>query len=138
MTTCSIRSRRRKVKEVLEPNKAAGGVLTAKQAPAGPAPPRRPVSAPGSCAAILSQTNFEWENRPMLLHSWLQRPRSTLAPRQGQRHHPRRGCLRAATRWLNVEVLEDRALPSLNYAGSFPVGNLPQAVVTADFNNDGH
>src|SRR5262249_30354124 len=29
--------------------KAAGGVLTAKQAPAGPAPPRRPVCAPGRC-----------------------------------------------------------------------------------------
>jgi Calx-beta domain-containing protein/VCBS repeat protein len=74
----------------------------------------------------------------MLLSSWLRRLRSTLAPGESQRHHPRRGCLRAATRRLNVEVLEDRALPSLNYAGSFPVGNLPQAVVTADFNNDGH
>jgi hypothetical protein len=74
----------------------------------------------------------------MLLHSWLRRLRSTLAPRQGQRHHARQGCVRAATRGLNVEVLEDRALPSLIYTNSFPVGNLPQAVVTADFNTDGH
>jgi hypothetical protein len=31
-------------------NKAAGGALTAKQAPAGPAPPRRSACAPGAIA----------------------------------------------------------------------------------------
>src|SRR5262245_13169493 len=81
---------------------------------------------------------LEMGDPTVLLHSWLRRLRSALAPGESQRHHPRRGCFRAATRGLNVEVLEDRALPSLHYAGSFPVGNLPQAVVTADFNNDGH
>src|SRR5262245_60461989 len=80
---------------------------------------------------------LEMGDPTVLLHSWLRRLRSALAPGESQRHHPRRGCFRAATQRLNVEVLEDRALPSLNYAGSFPVGNLPQAVVTADFNNDG-
>jgi hypothetical protein len=35
------------------------------------------------------------------------------------------------------EVLEDRRLLSFSPATSFPVGTNPQAVVTADFNNDG-
>ena len=39
---------------------------------------------------------------------------------------------------LHVEALEDRCLPSFSPAASFPVGANPQAVVTADFNNDGH
>src|SRR5262249_13172326 len=47
------------------------GVLTAKQAPAGPAPPRRPVCAPRRCAAIVSQTEGDLTIRLMkksLLH----------------------------------------------------------------------
>src|SRR5262249_709853 len=50
----------------------AGGVLTAKQAPAGPAPPRRPVCAPRRCAAIVSQTEGDLTIRLMkksLLHA---------------------------------------------------------------------
>src|SRR5215204_2130442 len=39
---------------------------------------------------------------------------------------------------LHVEALDDRCLPSFSPATSFPVGTNPQAVVTADFNNDGH
>src|SRR5688500_11533638 len=35
------------------------------------------------------------------------------------------------------EALEDRRLLSFSPATSFPVGSSPQAVVTADFNNDG-
>src|SRR5262245_57866529 len=35
------------------------------------------------------------------------------------------------------EALETRQLLSFNPASSFPVGANPQAVVTADFNNDG-
>jgi hypothetical protein len=38
---------------------------------------------------------------------------------------------------LQVETLDDRCLPSFSPATSFPVGTNPQAVVTADFNNDG-
>jgi hypothetical protein len=39
---------------------------------------------------------------------------------------------------LSVEPLEDRSLPSFSPVTSFPVGANPQAVVTADFNNDGN
>jgi hypothetical protein len=46
--------------------------------------------------------------------------------------------LRGATTRLNLEALEDRLTPSFSPATSFPVGPNPQAVVTADFNNDGH
>jgi hypothetical protein len=67
----------------------------------------------------------------MSFHSWLQMLRSALArPCSGRQrrfvitHQPR------------IETLEERALPSLNWVGSVPVGNLPQAVVTADLNND--
>jgi hypothetical protein len=73
----------------------------------------------------------------MLLHSWLRRLRSTLAPRQGQRQHARRGSKRVRTYRPNLEALEDRHTPSFSPATSFPVGPNPQVVVTADFNNDG-
>jgi FG-GAP repeat len=74
----------------------------------------------------------------MSLHSWLQNFRSALAPRRGQRHHGRRGPLRAATSRPNVEVLEDRLTPSFTWAGTFPVPFFPGAMATGDFNNDGH
>ena len=48
----------------------------------------------------------------MSFHSWLQNLRSALAPGRGQRHHRRRGSLRAATHRLNLEALEDRCLPA--------------------------
>jgi hypothetical protein len=38
---------------------------------------------------------------------------------------------------LLIEPLDDRCLPSFSPAVSFPVGPNPQAVATADFNNDG-
>jgi hypothetical protein len=38
---------------------------------------------------------------------------------------------------LYVEPLGDRCLPSFSPATSFPVGSNPQAIATADFNNDG-
>jgi hypothetical protein len=65
----------------------------------------------------------------MSLHSWLHNLRSALAPRQGS--------LQTATHRPNLEVLEDRWLPSFSPTTSFPVGTTPVAVVTADFNNDG-
>ena len=49
----------------------------------------------------------------MSFHSWLQNLRSALAPGRGQRHHRRRGSLRAATHRPNLEVLEDRCVPAL-------------------------
>ena len=74
----------------------------------------------------------------MSFHSWLQNLRSALAPGRGQRHHRRRGSLRAATHRPNLEVLEDRCLLSFSpRRSSYPVGTSPMAVVTADFNNDG-
>src|SRR5438874_11245074 len=45
--------------------KAAGGVLTAKQAPHRPSTaPALGLRAGRDVAAILSQTNLEWENEP--------------------------------------------------------------------------
>jgi hypothetical protein len=73
----------------------------------------------------------------MSFASWLQNLRSTLTPGRGQRHHGRRGSLRAASHRLIVEALEDRLTPSFSPAASFPVGTTPQVVRTADFNNDG-
>ena len=74
----------------------------------------------------------------MSFHSWLQYLCSTLATGRGQSHDRRRASLRAATRRPKLEVLDHRCLPSFSPATSFPVGTNPQAVVTADFNNDGH
>jgi hypothetical protein len=74
----------------------------------------------------------------MSLHSWLRALRSALAPRQGQRQHARLGSKRVRPYRPSLESLEDRVTPSFSPATSFPVGPNPQAVVTADFNNDGH
>jgi hypothetical protein len=68
--------------------------------------------------------------------SWLQNLRSALAPGRGQRHHGRRGSLRAKTHRPNVEVLEDRCLLSFSPSVSYTAGTNPQAVVTADLNGD--
>src|SRR5262245_41941414 len=132
MTTCSIPSRRGRVQEV------GNQVRSGRRVPYRQASPRRPGTAPAPglrawemCRHAIAD-QLEMGDPTMLLHSWLRRLRSALAPGESQRHHPRRGCLRAARHGLNVEVLEDRALPALIYAGSFPAGTLPQAVVTAD------
>src|SRR6266446_11002777 len=75
----------------------------------------------------------------MSFHSWLQNLRSALAPRRGQRRRPHHGALRAATHRPSLEVLEDRLTPSFGWVGDFPVvNNSPAAMVTGDFNNDGH
>ena len=73
----------------------------------------------------------------MSFNSWLQNLRSALAPGRGQRDHGRRGSLRAATHRPNVEVLEDRSMPSFLGPVSYDAGTIPLAVVTADFNGDG-
>src|SRR5260370_32493974 len=71
-------------------------------------------------------------------------PRSTLFPyttlfrsSRGKRNHRRRGSLRAATHRPNLEVLEDRCVPSFSPAVMYPAGTNPGAVLTADFNGDG-
>lgn len=73
----------------------------------------------------------------MSLLSWLQNIHSALTTGQGPRHIRRRVLLRTATHRPKLEVLEDRSLLSFSPATSFPVGTSPQAIVTADFNNDG-
>ena len=56
----------------------------------------------------------------MSFNSWLQNLRSALAPSLGRRNHRRRS-LRAATHRPNLEVLEDRCVPSTFAA--FDLGN---------------
>jgi hypothetical protein len=73
----------------------------------------------------------------MSLHSWLHNLRSGLAARRRQRDHARRGSKRTPTHRPSLEALEGRLTPSFSPATSFSVGPNPQAVVTADFNNDG-
>jgi hypothetical protein len=73
----------------------------------------------------------------MSFHNWLRNLRPAFAPGRDQRRDRRRGSPRAATHRPNLEVLEDRSLPSFSPATSFPVGTTPRAVATADFNNDG-
>src|SRR5262249_54490235 len=118
-------------------SKAAGGVLTAKQAP------HRPGTAPalglraerGSRHGTADQPRVG--ERTMSFPSWLRNLRSPLTPRLGRRLPARPGFKRAPTHRPNLEVLEGRLTPSFSPATSFPVGPNPQAVVTADFNNDG-
>src|SRR5262249_32921837 len=83
---------------------------TAKQAPAGPAPPRRSVCAPAAMSRHWIADQPGMGERTMSLHSWLQNLRSALTP--GQRHPPRRSSLPAGARRPHFEVLEDRLTPS--------------------------
>jgi Calx-beta domain/FG-GAP-like repeat len=74
--------------------------------------------------------------------SWLRSLLSALAPRPGQRQHRRRGSLRPATHWPNLEVLEDRLTPSLNWVGYLPPGGYGAVAaapppLTADVTGDG-
>src|SRR5688500_16089927 len=73
----------------------------------------------------------------MSFHSWLQNLRSALALGRGQRHHGRRGSLRAATHRLHLEPLEDRRLLAFIAPVDYAVSN-PFALVPADFNGDGN
>jgi hypothetical protein len=74
----------------------------------------------------------------MSFHSWLQSLRSALTPGRSQVRRRQRHSPRAATYRPNLEALEDRVTPSFTYVGSFPVPSSPSAMVTGDFNNDGH
>jgi Calx-beta domain/FG-GAP-like repeat/FG-GAP repeat len=72
----------------------------------------------------------------MSLHRWLRNLRSALAP--GHRHRGRRASHRAATHRPHLEVLEDRSVPAFLAPVDYAAGSYPIAVVTADFNGDGH
>src|SRR5437773_10233038 len=101
------------------------GSLPPSKPPTGPAPPRRSVCAPAPLTLSLSPRRGEgWARgciadqpgkgeRTMSFHSWLQNLRTTVGPGRRQRHHRRRGSLRAATHRPTLEVLEDRCVPAL-------------------------
>jgi len=65
----------------------------------------------------------------MSFHSFFNRLQSQRKVRQAIRGH--------AGRQPRFEALEDRCLLSLTAATSYPAGTAPQAIVAADFNNDG-
>src|SRR5262245_45285058 len=58
--------------------------------------------------------------------------------RSRRRRQARRAIQGHSTRRLRFETFEDRRMLSLTPAVGYGVGSAPQAVVTADFNNDGH
>jgi hypothetical protein len=72
----------------------------------------------------------------MSFPSWLRHLRSSLAP--GESHRGRRASHRALTRRLKLEILEDRIVPAFLAPVAYDAGSNPSAVVTADFNGDGH
>ena len=73
----------------------------------------------------------------MSLTNWLQKFRSSPAPRRRDRKRAQRGSFRAATHPLQLEPLEDRRMLALTAPVQYDVGTGPQEIVTADFNNDG-
>src|SRR5262245_53127482 len=93
--------------------KAAGEVLTAKQAP------HRPGTAPAlglRAENVVPQCIADQPRKgelTMSFNSWLHNLRSALTPGRGQRDHKRRGSLRAATHRPSLEALEDRCVPAL-------------------------
>src|SRR5262249_38716911 len=103
--------------------------------PVGPASPRRLVCAPAATSTYSVADQPGMGERTMSLHSGLQNFRSALAPRRSQRGHRPRDSARAARQRPNLEVLEDRTLPStftvLNLADS-GAGSLRQAVLDAN------
>jgi Calx-beta domain/FG-GAP-like repeat len=72
----------------------------------------------------------------MLVRSWLDALKSHVT-RQPTRRQRRAAGLGGRSRHLHVESLEDRRLMAFDTAVGYPAGNSPQAVITADFNNDG-
>jgi hypothetical protein len=115
--------------------KAAGGILTAKQAP------HRPGTAPalglraGSAALILPQADLERENRMMKFTNWLRGQRPVLASAAVAPNRSRKPRLAVAPRFRpQLEALEDRNLLStltvLNNGDSGP-GSLRAAIAGA-------
>jgi hypothetical protein len=71
----------------------------------------------------------------MLFHSWLQKLRSGLA-RRGSGKNRRQSGPQSASRQLNLEILEERTLPSFVAPISYAAGSQPVAMATADFSGD--
>jgi FG-GAP-like repeat len=113
-------------------NKAAGGVLTAKQAL------HRPGTAPalglraGRAALIVSQTAFGKETPLMWFHSFLDSLRARLLRQPRRSRHRRPPSQPPPSRPL-LEALEDRIVPSFAAAVNYTVGSLPQAVALGHF-----
>src|SRR5438128_5725064 len=85
-------------------------------------------------AALVTQAILDREGDPtMRFHSWL----DGLKPVSSRRRTKRIESRSSADVKLFVETLEDRCQPSFLAPVSYPVGNAPAAVATADFNNDG-
>lgn len=74
----------------------------------------------------------------MSFHNLLQRLHSALTPGRGQGRRRQCRSSRNAVDRPGFEVLEGRRLLSFGPAAAFPVGANPYAMVTGDFNNDGH
>src|SRR5207253_1255702 len=72
----------------------------------------------------------------MRLLSWLDGLKPVSSSRRTKRGPPRSPRRKPAGCKLAVETLEDRSMPSLLAPVSYAVGPRPEAVVTADFNND--
>ena len=103
------------------PKKAAGGVLTAKQAPA--ARHRPALVCAGTPMSRHSCRRPTWKGeRTMSFHSWLQNLRSALAPGRGQRQHARAARFEPRRIGQSLEVLEDRCLPSFTPVAIYAVG----------------
>src|SRR5438105_3302696 len=66
---------------------------------------------------------------------WLSNLRSAVAPSRTGRKHRQRP-VRTTRRRPDLEALEDRCLMSFSPAVIYPAGAFPNALVTADFNND--
>ena len=79
----------------------------------------------------------------MLVRSWLDALKSRFTRQPNRRRPPLRGGARRAadrsreTRRLFLEGLEDRRVMAFAPAFDYPVDSAPQAMVAADFNNDG-
>ena len=103
-----------------EKTKAAGGVLTAKQAPHRPGTAPRLVCARNDVILILSQAT---QRRPIMWFptlSALRRPRSEHRPARGKPVRPR----------LSFEVLEDRTVPA-----NFTAGSVSELIAAMDAAN---
>src|SRR5262249_40740704 len=115
-----------------------------RRCPYRQASPRRPgtASALGLRAGEMCRHSIADQpgkgERTMSLHSWLQGLRSALTPGRTQRDHRRRASRRAATHRPSLEVLETRSVPAFLAPIDYDAGASPSAVVTADFNSDGH
>src|SRR5438270_12298971 len=100
--------------------KVAGGVLTAKQAPTGQAPPRRSVCAPGSMSSHCNADQSGKGELTMSFTSWLHTLRSFGHLGTTARKSRRAARFGPAKRFRpQIEYFEDRCLPR-----TFTVTNL--------------